>query len=684
MVDYLIVTFIRDEYETVLAHFPASNKESASSTIGSTRVVSVPTKTKQKAKVAIARIEKKGNISALKNILGLITEQKPRLVLAVGIAGAPPQSDIFWGDVLLANDILNMTVSAETSKGKEEAVASTFLNPTVKKYIANLATDDFLAWQQSNINNRPKVKRIGNTWTGNKEWDKKIKEVLAENEKQEQPKFVVGPIVCSGSLIKSHESMQRMLLINRDILGIDMESVGVAEACEEKNILLLIIRGISDIVGHERSDEWKIYACKTAASFALELVRINCVDSIQSRLTVGKLKLSEDTEKVIESLEIILYEIGNGETSKNASMCRKAFSLFMELPEKLKKQLAPKLFDTLDRPMKYLGDKDLVFKVAEACIKSCRSGVTDPISSECEARARICGKSWVYQRTGRLIMAEEEAQKSIEISKRIGSDKNLAFCKKCLGRLNRLQAEEKKDPVLRRTLLKKSRDNLKQAIDLFGKLSRYGPESSEVGDCYSLLGKTYLSADKVDLAWNYAAEASRRINRNSKDYLDLCILEGDILAAKKNYKEAIVAFEMVNSKVDQGYQISEIVARAHFSKAKTLNKMGQEEYARTEFEKARKIWGHYKEYNFKADAEWEMLLMDNIFSTRIIPLLEAEESRVRCKAVEIYKKRELSPSQGVIAKRKKRKKQKEQRKQQTENDATVWKNLIKIARKEIQ
>ena len=472
--------------------------------------------------------------------------------------------------------------------------------------------------------------------------------------------------------------MEKKLNTNRDILGIDMEAVGVAEACEEKNVPLLIVRGISDIIGHKRSNEWKIYACKTAASFALELVRINCVDSIQNRLTVGRSKLSEDTEKVIESLETILYEIGNDETSKNASMCRKAFSLFMELSEKLKKQLAPKLFDTLDRPMKYLGDKGLVFKVAEACIKSCRGGVTDPISSECEARARICGTSWVYQRIGRLIMAEEEAQKSIKISEGFGFDKNLAFCKKCLGRLNRLQAEEEKDPVIRKILFQRSQDNLKQAIDLFGELSSYGIGSSEVGDCYSLLGRTYLSNGEVNLAWNCAIEAERRININSKDYLDLCILKGDILAAKKNYKKAIVGFEkVVNITVDQDYQLSEIVARAHFSKATALKKMNQKENARTEFEKARKIWEHYKEYNFKADAEWEMLLIDNIFSPRIIQLLEAEESRVRCKAFEIYKKRKSSHSKGVIAQRKNKDNS------IIENDTIIWKNLIKIAREEI-
>jgi nucleoside phosphorylase len=36
---------------------------------------------------------------------------------------------------------------------------------------------------------------------------------------------------------------------------------------------VLAIRGISDIVGFKRDDEWTKYACKTAAAFAIALVR---------------------------------------------------------------------------------------------------------------------------------------------------------------------------------------------------------------------------------------------------------------------------------------------------------------------------------------------------------------------------------------------------------------------------
>ena len=665
MIDYLIVTFIKEEYQAVLDCFSVFDQESKS--IGSPRVVLVPIKENQVVKVVIERMEATSNMPALKNTLAWITEYKPKIVLSVGIAGSPPTSDIFLGDVLLVIEILNMTRGAETVEGKEESVTSAYLPSAIKRYITSLADNDLKMWQKrNNIGERPRVERIRDR---GRAWNKKINRVLTDNKERTQPKFVDGVIACSDSLIKSEKIMKQRLSVNRDILGNDMESVGVAEACEEKDIPLLIIRGISDIVGLERSDQWKRYACETAASFALNLVEVDCITDISKKPTDGKLQLTEDIEKAIESLEAVLSQIETSESSKLT--CKEVFNLFIELPEKLKKQYAPRLFDTLDRPMKYLGDKDLVLEVANACIACC-SDANDEASAECEARARICGTSWVYQRTGELTLAEQEAQKSIEISEGIGSDENLAFCKKCLGRLNRLQAEKETNLTRRNTLFENSQNNLKQAIELFGKLGRFGVDSYEVGDCYSLLGRTYLSASKIDLAWDYAIKASKQININSKDYLDLRILEGDILAAKENYDEAIIAFEDVQTTVNQDYQFSEIVARAHYSKANTLNKMNRNECAKTEFGKARKIWESYEEYHFAADAEWGEILIDNIkiLSRRVINLLIVEKPIVRCKAFEIYKEREKLPNRRVIA-------------QRQGADITIWKILIKEAKKKL-
>ena len=55
--------------------------------------------------------------------------------------------------------------------------------------------------------------------------------------------------------------------------------------------------------------------------------------------------------------------------------------------------------------------------------------------------------------------------------------------------------------------------------------------AAEVGDCYSLLGRTYLAAGQRPEARAALAEANKRLlDQSNKDYLDLQIAMGDLVA----------------------------------------------------------------------------------------------------------------------------------------------------------
>ena len=193
MVDYLIVTFIREEFEAVLRQFQAPGGQAVSGVPGDTRVVQVTTRAGEATTVAIARTASEGNVAAQDAVFELIDEHKPRLVLAVGIAGAVPTNDIFLGDVVLAKDIHDLTRGAETARGREEAAGSSYLMNAVKDFVANVAIDDFSewrAWAKSIL--RPPVDGIGNSWTGDEEWDKRINGTLEHNRERTLPIVVDG------------------------------------------------------------------------------------------------------------------------------------------------------------------------------------------------------------------------------------------------------------------------------------------------------------------------------------------------------------------------------------------------------------------------------------------------------------------------------------------------------------
>ena len=665
MVDYLIVTFIREEHEAVFRQFQDPDDGTVSGVPGGTREVQVTTRNGQDVTVAIARTASEGNVSAQDAVLELIAEQQPRLVLAVGIAGAVPTRDVFLGDVVLAKDIHDMTRGAETAAGREEAATSSYLMNAVKEFVANVTMDDFKEWQdRAALIDRPAVEGIGNSWTDDEEWDEKINGTLEDNEKRTLPKVVDGVIASSDQLVKSIDFMARRLLVDRRILANDMESAGVAKACERKNIPLLILRGISDIVGLPRSDDWKRYACEVVAGCARQVVYLESVDTIESKLKRGEPGLSGDTIGIIESLNTTLARIRRGVASENAPACREAFGLFGELPKELKRRWAPDLFDTLEQPMKYSGDKKLVLDVAKACIECCSGANLDERTAECQAKARICGTSWVYQRTGNLGLAEQEAQESVRISEGISSRKNLAFCKKCVGRIKRLRAEAASNLEVKRAFFEDSVQCLEEAISLFGNLD----DDREVGDCYSLLGRTYLSIGYARRARDCASEALHRIIPGTKDYLDLRILEGDIWLVTGEMPKALEAFAEVIGVTSEDYRISEIVARAHRQRAQALMRVGRNADAEIAFAKAKSIWEYYGEDNFAAEAEWGGILASEMLDRRTKLLLEAEEPLVRCEAVRLHRERQSKRGLSVVA-------------QRGRADDTVWKTLIKEAKR---
>src|SRR5262245_53998272 len=99
------------------------------------------------------------------------------------------------------------------------------------------------------------------------------------------------------------------------------------------------------------------------------------------------------------------------------------------------------IVQTLKRLLKRRGDKNAVLEVAELALDAARrSGRTDDDVSV-EAHAVICGRSWVYQRIERLEEARVYAQKSLDLGEQVSWDRNTACCKKCTGRLLRMDTE---------------------------------------------------------------------------------------------------------------------------------------------------------------------------------------------------------------------------------------------------
>ena len=290
-------------------------------------------------------------------------------------------------------------------------------------------------------------------------------------------------------------------------------------------------------------------------------------------------------------------------------------------------------FPIIQSWLKSSGDKRLVLDIARRSIEASKSPGRGQEQVKDEALAIICGVSWVYQRTGRLLEARTEAERSLALGQDINWDRNTAFCNKCLGRLKRMEAETVIDVQQRITRLKDSASLLRKAIDWFTKEEL----EAEVGDCYSLLARTHLLAGDRVAARHAIKEADDRlVDPTTKDYLDLQIVKGDLMLHSDRRSAESIYTEVLAESGDDDVQKTEILARAYLHRGKVRAALGGKENALADFRRAAKIWDNLEDPT--ADfARWEIERAATWVDRETELLLTREPVGVRVRVARIVK-----------------------------------------------
>ena len=153
--------------------------------------------------------------------------------------------------------------------------------------------------------------------------------------------------------------------------------------------------------------------------------------------------------------------------------------------------------------------------------------------------------------------------------------------------------------------------------------------SAEIGDCQSLLGRSYLFAHDLAKAADMVREAIGRIrDENSKDYADLQILMGDLAHAKGETDAAVSFYDAaIRAAGTQDAEKSEIAARAYLQKGRALESKGW-------LSRAAEIWATLEEDERADEARW--------FSMEL-------EKRVPSSAERVFKRTTVAASVRVEA-----------------------------------
>ena len=276
-VDIGILTIRDDEFRAVLAAFPdkvgihkGTSREYA--------LCAADAGGGKRYRIAISRLIEQGNGEAQDAARDLIDDLTPRLVLVVGIAGAPPSEDVKLGDVVVSTRIHDFTVEAR--KAGEDPTYSITGGPIDKAlaaFVTNLAAHDHELgdWTAQLAPPPPVAWEAADRLYGPPDWQRALRDKLAYHYgagAAAAPVYATGPIAASNRLVKDPELLIPWLRTARDLRAIEMESAGVYRAVRGR-CPMLAIRGISDIVGLKRSDAWTKYACASAAAFSRAFLR---------------------------------------------------------------------------------------------------------------------------------------------------------------------------------------------------------------------------------------------------------------------------------------------------------------------------------------------------------------------------------------------------------------------------
>lgn len=194
-------------------------------------------------RVVAVLLRSMGNLEAANATHDLIMAWSPRYIVVNGIVGGLRPDSQEYGDVLVAETVVYYELGKEREKGLEGRNRHFPCDPSLLDAARNMRVT---AWRDS-LPARP---------------DQRPPEY-------DHPRVHFGPVASGEKVIASSGAVSRLLQYQPDLVGVEMESAGVASAAlgAVKSVGFLTIRAICDFADSRKSDDWQTYAAGAAASF---------------------------------------------------------------------------------------------------------------------------------------------------------------------------------------------------------------------------------------------------------------------------------------------------------------------------------------------------------------------------------------------------------------------------------
>jgi adenosylhomocysteine nucleosidase len=181
-----------------------------------------------------------GNLGAAIATTNMIRDLPLSHMFVVGLAGGIDDGRVQLGDVVVSSEV----VYFEPAKVLEDRVVPRF------RLVALTPQ-----WMRAVVHDLGVAERSGEAGS-------------------DYPRVHIGPVASGEKIISSPWHLEEMLGGWRRVLAVEMEAAGVAEALSMsgKDIPLVVVRGISDLMTNEKDQDMRVVALRAAVNVAIRII----------------------------------------------------------------------------------------------------------------------------------------------------------------------------------------------------------------------------------------------------------------------------------------------------------------------------------------------------------------------------------------------------------------------------
>lgn len=294
-VDVAVITVRQDEYNAIASRLGVARPVTGGN--NSYEFVECGTRSGSSTRVVLTRLVRQGNTESQAVANNTIQDLDPAWLFLVGIAGGTPDDDYSLGDVVIATQLNEFSLSAAIEgKGIAYQVSGGRMHPSVDRFVQTgivgargAALKRLAGFHGHALQQHPPMPRshmaLSEMCYGSEKWRDdvaaKIDARFPRGRRDGAPRIHAGACANGNMLMKDTKTLSDWKRVVRQVTHVEMELEGVyaaARSAGKQNYPVLAIRGLSDIVGFKRDGRWTSYACQVAAGVAVAVLRSGLIE----------------------------------------------------------------------------------------------------------------------------------------------------------------------------------------------------------------------------------------------------------------------------------------------------------------------------------------------------------------------------------------------------------------------